>query len=96
VALDTSPAMLLPALTVHWYRAFDFFLALFSLIRAVRDWPLAGLWTVLLLIAGNLGIILLEGIVVVIQAMRLEYYEFFSKFFPAGKGVEYHPLTPND
>ncbi len=72
------------------------FLALFSLIRAVRDFPLSGLWTALLLIGGNLGIILLEGIVVVIQSMRLEYYEFFSKFFPAGKGVEYHPLTPDD
>jgi V/A-type H+-transporting ATPase subunit I len=72
------------------------FLALFSLIRAVRAWPLSGLWTVLLLIIGNLGIILLEGIVVVIQSIRLEYYEFFSKFFPAGKGVEYHPLTPDN
>ena len=35
LALDTSPAMLLPSLTVHWYRAFDFFLALFSLLAVV-------------------------------------------------------------
>ncbi len=35
LALDTSPALLASALPVHWYRAFDFFLALFSLMAAV-------------------------------------------------------------
>jgi len=33
----------------------------------------------------------LEGMVVFIQCLRLEYYEFFSKFF-TGSGVPYLPL----
>lgn len=42
------------------------------------------------LVFGNLLIIVLEGMVVSIQTMRLEYYEFFSKFY-SGSG---HPFTP--
>ncbi|HGJ64081.1 TPA: hypothetical protein ENS27_01685 [bacterium] len=42
-------------------------------------------------IMANVFVIVLEGLIVAIQCMRLEYYEFFSKFF-AGEGVEYKPL----
>jgi V/A-type H+-transporting ATPase subunit I len=42
-------------------------------------------------IMANAFVIVLEGIVVAIQCMRLEYYEFFSKFF-SGEGIEYKPL----
>jgi hypothetical protein len=35
-------------------------------------------------IFGNLFVIALEGLVVSIQTVRLEYYEFFSKFFKGG------------
>lgn len=42
-------------------------------------------------IMSNAFVILLEGLIVAIQCMRLEYYEFFSKFF-AGEGIEYRPL----
>jgi V/A-type H+-transporting ATPase subunit I len=42
-------------------------------------------------IMSNVFVIMLEGLIVGIQCMRLEYYEFFSKFF-AGEGVEYKPL----
>jgi len=42
-------------------------------------------------IMSNAFVILLEGLIVAIQCMRLEYYEFFSKFF-AGEGIEYKPL----
>ena len=45
-----------------------------------------------ILIMGNLLIILFEGLIVGIQTMRLEYYEFFSKFFVGG-GKRYEPLT---
>jgi V/A-type H+-transporting ATPase subunit I len=37
------------------------------------------------IVAGNLGTILLEGTVAAVQALRLEYYEFFGKFF-SGSG----------
>jgi V/A-type H+-transporting ATPase subunit I len=42
-------------------------------------------------IMANVFVIMLEGLIVMIQCMRLEYYEFFSKFF-AGEGIEYEPL----
>ena len=41
---------------------------------------------------GNLFIVLFEGLIVSIQTMRLEYYEFFSKFFRSG-GVPYRPFA---
>ena len=43
-----------------------------------------------ILVVGNIFIIGLEGLVVTIQALRLEYYEFFSKFF-RGTGVPFRP-----
>jgi V/A-type H+-transporting ATPase subunit I len=49
-----------------------------------------GYWIVIAL--GNLFIVGFEGLIVGIQTMRLEYYEFFSKFFTGG-GMRYKPLT---
>jgi V/A-type H+-transporting ATPase subunit I len=46
----------------------------------------------LVVILGNIFIIGFEGLIVGIQTMRLEYYEFFSKFFRGG-GMRYEPLT---
>jgi len=43
------------------------------------------------LITGNLFIIALEGMIVFIQALRLEYYEFYSRFFEKGK-LMYEPI----
>src|SRR5208283_5125617 len=36
---------------------------------------------ILIVLIGNSIIIVLEGLIVTIQVVRLEYYEFFSKFF---------------
>ena len=47
------------------------------------------------IIVGNLFVMLLEGLIVFIQCLRLEYYEFFSKFF-GGSGVKYDPLRVDD
>jgi V/A-type H+-transporting ATPase subunit I len=49
-----------------------------------------GYWIVFAL--GNLLIVGFEGLIVGIQATRLEYYELFDKFF-AGGGTPYKPLT---
>jgi V/A-type H+-transporting ATPase subunit I len=49
-----------------------------------------GYWVVVAL--GNLFVIGFEGMIVGIQTLRLEYYEFFSKFF-AGGGTRYAPLV---
>lgn len=67
------------------------FLAIFELsrlLKAVGGLPLS----ILIMILGNILIVLLEGMVVSIQSLRLNYYEFFSKFFVSGKQV-YKPLT---
>ena len=43
-------------------------------------------------IVGNGIVIVLEGMIVAIQVMRLQYYEFFSKFFNE-TGREFKPFT---
>ncbi|MDP1635468.1 MAG: V-type ATPase 116kDa subunit family protein, partial [Gallionellaceae bacterium] len=45
---------------------------------------LGGAGEVFALIAGNAAIIVIEGAIVAIQALRLEYYEGFSRYFGAG------------
>ncbi|MDQ2087259.1 V-type ATPase 116kDa subunit family protein [Herbivorax sp. ANBcel31] len=50
-----------------------------------------GVGSVIEIILGNLLIIALEGLIVGIQALRLEYYELFGRFFTGG-GKVYHPL----
>lgn len=49
-----------------------------------------GYWLIVAL--GNLFVVGFEGLIVAIQTMRLEYYEFFSKFFTGG-GKPYTPLS---
>jgi V/A-type H+-transporting ATPase subunit I len=49
-----------------------------------------GHWTTIVL--GNVFIIVLEGAIVAIQTMRLEYYEGFSRFF-GGDGYTFKPLS---
>jgi V/A-type H+-transporting ATPase subunit I len=46
---------------------------------------------VIAVVTGNIFVMMMEGMVVFIQCLRLEYYEFFSKFF-AGDGIRYQPL----
>ncbi|MDR3255043.1 MAG: ATPase [Synergistaceae bacterium] len=41
---------------------------------------------------GNIFIVGLEGLIVFIQVLRLEYYEFFSKFYKGGGNV-FKPVT---
>jgi V/A-type H+-transporting ATPase subunit I len=48
-----------------------------------------GHWITVVL--GNLFIMVLEGAIVTIQALRLEYYEGFSRFY-SGDGQEFKPL----
>lgn len=49
-----------------------------------------GYWVTVVL--GNLFILVLEGAIVGIQTLRLEYYEGFSRFF-GGDGRAFRPLT---
>jgi V/A-type H+-transporting ATPase subunit I len=47
------------------------------------------------LIFGNIVVILLEGLLVFINAIRLHFYEFFFKFYQ-GSGVSYIPFHLDD
>ncbi len=47
------------------------------------------------IIAGNLVVITLEGLIVFVQSMRLHYYEFFGKFFHE-HGHPFKPLSLED
>jgi V/A-type H+-transporting ATPase subunit I len=53
--------------------------------------PIGSIPAMFVLIIGNLIIIVLEGMIVAIQVVRLQYYEFFSKFFTE-TGVEFSPF----
>ncbi|MBN1837037.1 MAG: ATPase V [Spirochaetales bacterium] len=48
--------------------------------------------SILVLVAGNLLVIALEGLSAGIQSLRLNYYEFFSKYF-SGTGRAYQPVS---
>ena len=50
--------------------------------------PVGGIFV---LVAGNAIVVVLEGMIVAIQVIRLQYYEFFSKFFNE-TGAEFKPL----
>ncbi len=60
------------------------FAAVFSIADILARKHGGGISYWLVLALGNAVIILLEGLVVSIQTIRLEYYEFFSKFFRGG------------
>jgi V/A-type H+-transporting ATPase subunit I len=51
-----------------------------------------GRWGWLVLLLGTLLVVGLEGAIVGIQALRLEYYEFFGRFFQ-GTGQPFVPLS---
>ena len=46
---------------------------------------------VLIMILGNVIVIAIEGLSAGIQSLRLNYYEFFTKYF-TGRGIAYEPV----
>lgn len=65
--------------------------AIYKLVEMVYPTPGGVVWAGLIAIAGNLLVVALEGMVVTIQTVRLEYYEFFSKFLE-GQGKPFKPF----
>jgi V/A-type H+-transporting ATPase subunit I len=49
-------------------------------------------FSIIILILGNALVIGLEGLSAGIQSLRLNYYEFFSKYF-SGSGEVYRPIS---
>ena len=50
---------------------------------------------ILVIILGNLVVMVLEGLVVGIQVLRLEYYEMFSRFY-RGTGKAFKPFKSKE
>lgn len=67
------------------------FVALFALADTLSRVSGGAPLSILALVAGNVVMIFLEGLTVSVQVLRLEYYEFFGKFFRGG-GEPYRPL----
>jgi V/A-type H+-transporting ATPase subunit I len=67
-------------------------LAVYMLADMVRGVPFGGVFSAIIVVLGNILIVSLEGLIVFIQTLRLEYYEFFSKFFQGG-GRMFSPIT---
>ena len=65
--------------------------AIYSVADIMKTLPAGGLWAVIVLVLGNILVILMEGMVAMIQGVRLQYYELFSKYF-AGDGLPYRPF----
>jgi len=64
---------------------------IFVMQGIVEELPGGALWSVLVFVVGTVVVLGLEGLVVGIQVLRLEYYEFFSKFLQGG-GREFAPF----
>jgi V/A-type H+-transporting ATPase subunit I len=63
----------------------------FTLSGMVSQITAGPVFSMIIMIFGNGVIIILEGMIVAIQVIRLQYYEFFSKFFTE-TGVEFSPF----
>lgn len=64
---------------------------LFMAFKVMSEMVQGSVAKFIILVLGNILILTLEGLVVFIQGLRLQYYEMFSKYFD-GDGVAYDPL----
>ena len=67
-------------------------IAVFALADQAHQLPIGIFFAGIVHLLGNLVILVLEGLIVSIQTVRLEFYEFFGKFFRGG-GVRFTPLA---
>lgn len=68
---------------------------LFMAFQTMSSMMTNKLGSLLILILGNILIIFLEGLIVFIQGLRLEYYELFSRYYH-GDGYEFRPAELNE
>lgn len=61
-------------------------------LAGMADPSMKSAGALMIIVIGNIFIIGFEGLICGIQSMRLEYYEFFSRFFK-GDGVVFSPFT---
>jgi V/A-type H+-transporting ATPase subunit I len=65
--------------------------AIYTMAGLLKGSLMGNIFSIVVIIFGNIFIIVLEGLVASIQTMRLQYYEFFSKFF-SGTGKGFKPF----
>ncbi len=78
--------------TVSFLRVGGFVLAhagFMTVVMTLAD--MAGALAPIVVVIGNIFVLCLEGLIVGIQALRLNYYEVFSRFFDAD-GEPFEPL----
>jgi V/A-type H+-transporting ATPase subunit I len=56
-------------------------------------WTSLGTAGIPILVFGNIGVMMLEGLIVYIQDLRLHLYEWFTKFYE-GSGTPFKPVLP--
>lgn len=64
---------------------------LFIAFASMAQMMKSGIGSGFMYLLGNVIIIFLEGLIVFIQGLRLEYYELFSKYYD-GSGLEFNPI----
>ena len=65
--------------------------SLMSAFYDMADMPGNIIAKILIMILGNVLVIVLEGLSAGIQSLRLNYYEFFTKYF-TGHGIAFRPV----
>ncbi len=65
--------------------------SLMTAFEDMADLTSSLIFKIFILILGNLLVIALEGLSAGIQSLRLNYYEFFTKYF-TGHGIAYEPV----
>jgi len=59
--------------------------------HSLGEWESPG--AIAMIVGGNLGIMLIEGLIVYIQSLRLHLYEFFTKWYGGG-GEPFRKVVP--
>ncbi|MFA9397372.1 MAG: V-type ATP synthase subunit I [Clostridiaceae bacterium] len=67
---------------------------LFIAFTTIAEMMRGNIGSTIVYIIGNIIILGLEGLIVFIQGLRLEYYELFSKYYD-GSGSSFEPITIN-
>ncbi len=103
IVMDTVMEFLIDALeifsgflsnTLSFMRVAGLGIAHVSLMTAFEDMsslPSNPVAKVLIMIMGNILVIAIEGLSAGIQALRLNYYEFFNRYF-TGRGIAFEPV----
>ena len=53
---------------------------------------IGGVGYYIMIVFGNVFVLALEGLLVGVQSLRLEFYEMFNRFYE-GSGVQFAPVT---